>query len=217
MYLDTADFSTVWKLAHNWAGLDESLTDEKNPPQHLREAIYRILSAITWNKLSVRTRTRLIMDDDSSLGFLMDLKYFLRVKRCLTGGPIYKAHLDELYIKRPEVIAWCESDYLPIPSIWAATLPGGKAQEMNSEDEKDDTWLTSLTDRRKQIVASLELAKRLWELKPEQSYQDVLQHPEMRKYGYPKVFSFESFKTWARPYASDYAKAGGRRPKASQF
>lgn len=217
MYLDTSDFSTVWKLAHNWAGLDESETDEKNPPRDLREPIYRILNAINWKKLTVRTRTRLVMNDDSFLGFLVDAKYFLKVKRCLTRGVICKAHLDELYIKRPEVIAWCEGDYLPIPPIWATSLPGGKVQELNSEDEKDDSWLSSLTDRRKQIVASLELAKRLWEMKPDQSYQDVYGHPEMRKYGYPKVFSFESFKKWARPYASEFAKTGGRKPTIKQL
>ena len=208
MYLDTADFSTIWKLAHHWTGLNPSETDPKQISNELRETIYRIMSAISWTHISVRTRTRLILTDNFFLSIL-DLPHLIRFKRCLRDGVINPNYLDSLYIKRPEVIAWCEKEYLAAPSIWADGLPS-EHQILSVEDDKDDGWYQSLTETRKKRVACLELAKRLWELKQEQTYEDVYNHPIMKQYATPKIFTFEAFKRWSKPYASEFATKGGR-------
>jgi hypothetical protein len=216
-YLQTSEFSTVWNLAHNMARVSPESAEENNLPEEVRHNIFSILSAITWHKISVRTPGRLILDDDSLLTFLIDFRHTQKITRTLRHGTIDKEYLDGLYVKRPEVIAWCEKDYIPIPPKWANSKPGLQSAPDSIEDEMDIGWYDQLTDQRKKRVTCLEIAKQLWKDNPEQSYEDVYKHPTMIKFGTPGVFSFEAFKKWARRYASDYATSGGRRTKIKQL
>jgi len=211
MYLDTYDFMTVWKLAHNWSGENPDTSDPENLSEETKEAIYRILNTIGWNRLSVRTRSRLIMDDDSVLTFILDWRHHLRFLRCLKSGNFDKAYLDSIYVKRPEVISWCEKEYLPIPPFWQKKQNDRNPVLENEEtDNPEEGWYAELTDRRKKRVACLELAKLLWKANPNQTYEQIFNHSTMKTYGNPNVFSFNSFKRWASSFAPEHAKKGGR-------
>lgn len=117
-------------------------------------------------------------------------------------------------MKRNKVINWCEKVALLVPPpCWAKSysVVMHDSNTKTVEADENNNWHTELTDRRRKITGSLELAKILWKENPELSYEQILNHPIMKKYGNPSVFTTDSFKKWAKEYASDYAQKGGRR------
>jgi len=215
-YLQTSEFETVWNLAHNMAGIDPESTKD-HLSEELKLHLFNI--AITWRKISVRTTGRLILDDDSLFTYMLDWRHFLRITKVLRQGEFDKEYLGGLFVRRSEVIAWCEKDYLAVPPKWAQTIPGvsiSKVQEV--EDDSDTTWYGQLTASRKKRVTCLEIAKKLWEENPNQTYEEIYKNPGMIRFGgIPRTFTFEQFKKWARPFAPDFATSGGRRSKTKQL
>jgi len=53
MYLDSKDFQTIWKLAHNWTGYDPDVTDPQALPQEVQEVIHRMMASIVNNDLLI--------------------------------------------------------------------------------------------------------------------------------------------------------------------
>ena len=58
MYLDTKDFQTIWRLAHNWVGADPETSDPARLSIELKEVILRLMHASLNQVISVRTRNR---------------------------------------------------------------------------------------------------------------------------------------------------------------
>lgn len=210
MYLDSHDYQTIWKLAHNWEGLDSDTTNENEIPQNLKITIHRIVNAVMWRNLSVRNRRWQIFADDSLLTFIFDFSHYRKCGKCLKSNYFSKSYLDSLYVKRPEVIAWCQKDFLPIPSIWQLGKIVVPNDKYDSSDDDNHSWYNELSERRKQRISCLEMARKLWLINPQQTYEDVFNHPTMKQFGNPSVFSFDAFKKWSRPFAPEHATTGGR-------
>lgn len=207
-YLNTGDHLTVWQLAHDWAGESSNESDPNDLPPEIKAGIYRLLVAIRNRLISVRNHEGIIILGGSFWSSLFYFSHLLKVNACLTNNRFEKAYLDSLYVWRPEVIRWCASDQLPIPQFWQSNPPSGEG-----EAGGDDThWYGQLTPRKKQIVAALHIAARLWEENRALSYEDVWNHPDMKKLDKPRIFpSLASFKEWARDIAPQEAKSPGKR------
>lgn len=84
---------------------------------------------------------------------------------------------------------------------------------MNSEsidpDDENNNWYEKITERRKQRVVCIELAKQLWEINPNLSYEEMQKHPTMQQLGYSSTFSSKSFKNLVRIVASESAQLPG--------
>ena len=211
MYLDNHDYQTIWKLAHNWCKLDPDLSNDKDLNDEVKSVIHRIMLAINWHKISLRNKSYRIFEDESFLNFFFDFKHLRKFHKCLRKDIFDKSYLDSLYVLRPEVIAWCQSDYLTVPPIWQ--IDHSAQNNKHEVDDENDGWYQELTDLRKQKLVFLELAKRLWLKNPNQTYEDIFNHPVIKEHGNPNVFSLDSFKKWSRPFSSDFAKEGGRPKK----
>ncbi|HNP52282.1 MAG TPA: hypothetical protein PKJ85_10875 [Nitrosomonas nitrosa] len=221
MFLDNKEeFQTVWQLAHNWTGANQDETDTVEISHELKITIHRLLHAMVCQEISARTRKRRILEDNSNITFILDIYHNYKFFQCLRKNEFDKAYLDNLYVKRNEVIKWCAHViYLDPPPCWAPKKPlsaeRSLAETMEIEDE-DKGWYEKLTDLRRKKVASLELAKMLWEKDENQSYEQIRNHPIMKQYGNPSVFTPDAFQSWAKEYASDYARKGGRRKKSKE-
>lgn len=213
MYLDSKDYQTVWQLAHNWAGADPEKSDPLLLSDELKHSIHRLMSAVINQTLSSRTRRFILFMDDSFFTLVSDFRHYRKFNKCLRNDEFDKSYLSSIYLKRGDVLRWCQSEFLSPPPIWQVNIldtPKFDEQIDDSDDDKDN-WYDKISDRRKQRIACLEIAKQLWNENPELSYKEVHSHPVMTRYGYGKSFSFETFKKWARPYASEYAKQGGNK------
>lgn len=135
MYLDIDDYRTVWQLAHDWAGQDSQDNTASVPSTEVKKAIHRILVAIINKLISVRTSSIVIFDDDSFLGFVFDIRHYLKVRACQRKNRFDKKYLDSLYVWRPEVIRWCKNDLLPIPPCWQPKVEAGVVTHTESTPE----------------------------------------------------------------------------------
>lgn len=212
MYIESDDFQTIWNLGHNWTGHDPESTNPKNLPKDLQVVIQRLLSAIMRNRLPARGKKLAILMDDSIITAIIDFRHIYRIYQCIHNDVFDKTYLNSVYVRRANLIDWCKSEYLESPPVWNIEdkkLPSvDKAYD--SSDDENESWYNDLTDRRKQRVACLEIAKKLWLIDPSKSYEKIYNDPSMKQFGNPGVFSFEAFKKWARAYAPEQVKEGGR-------
>jgi len=210
---NSPDFKTVWQLAHNWIEADPDKTDPNAISTELRIAIHRLMHAMSTKEITARWKGLRIFRDDSFLSSVFDLYHDFKFYRCLRSNRFDKHYLDNLYAKRNEVINWCvDVARLDPPSCWAAiSLQTSRSTET---DEENKNWYDELTERRRKKTGCLELAKKLWEENLDQSYDQIYNHPIMKQYGNPSVFTKDSFQDWAKEYASEFAKKGGRRKKS---
>lgn len=217
---DNPDFKTVWQLAHNWVGEDPDQTDPKAISPNLRLAIDRLIRAISANEISARWKGYRIFKDDTLLSDIFEIRHLLTFYFWVIFNKFSKNYLDNLYVKRNEVITWCEKTaLLDPPPCWALNSATASTQIIDKTTETSDeskNWYDELTDRRRKRAGCLELAKKLWEEDSNQSYDQIYNHPVMKKYGNRSVFSPESFQEWAKEYAPESAKKGGRRKKSKE-
>lgn len=205
------DFKSIWQLAHDWAGEKPDQTDSAAISSEVRLAIDRLMRAIGSKEISVRWKGYRIFMDNSFFAALFDIGHTIRFYRWLIYNKFDKDYLNNLYVERNEVTNWCENIIkLDPPPCWVQIRITGTDQTTETEDENKN-WHDELTDRRRKITSCLELAKKLWEENPNQSYDQIYNHPIMQKYGNPSIFSPDSFQKWAKAHASEYAKRGGRR------
>lgn len=212
MYIDSDDYQSIWKLAHNWVSENSEATNPEELSKDLQVAIQRIASAILSNALLARSKRLIILQDDSFLTFIFDFRHIVRLYKCVHSDKFNKAYLDSIYVKRSHVIDWCKKEYLSLPPIWdiEENLSAKANQSYDATDDENEGWYNELSERRKKRVVCLDLAGKLWLINPNQTYEEIYNHPTMKQFGNPNVFSFEAFKKWSRPIASEYAKTGGR-------
>lgn len=211
MYLQSQDYQTIWKLSHNWSGVELGEPNTENLSQDLKTTIQRIMNAAILGRITVRNKRGQIFWDDSVFTLVFDFSHYRKFGKCLRHDIFDPVYLDSLYVKRPEVLSWCQKDYLSQPPIWSLDLE--KAVLVNSYDASDDenhNWYDGLTESRKKRVACLEIAKKLWLSDENQTYEEIYSHQIMKQFGNPSSFSFDAFKKWARPFAPEEAKIGGR-------
>lgn len=215
MYLDSKeDYQTVWQLAHNWVDADCEKSDSSALSKDLKEAIHRLMSASINRNISVRTRRMIFFTDDSFLSCVLDIRHLRRFWKCLRNNEFDKTYLDSLYLKRGDVLRWCQNEFLSPPPIWKTK------EAINSNDDEADNennqWHERLTDRQKSIVTCLEIAKRLWKENPTLFYEEVYNHPDMIRQDKPRVLTFNRFKIWCKEFAPEAAKAKGRRKETRE-
>ncbi len=167
MYLDTKDFQTVWQLAHNWVGVDSTKSDQSELSTDLKETIHRLMAAALNRTISIRTRRMAFFIDDSFWSTILELHHFRRFMKCLRGDVFDKAYLNSIYVKRSDVLRWCQNEFLAPPPVWqpAETNPESVPGNESLEDDEETGWYQSLTEKRRKRVVCLEMAKKLWKIK----------------------------------------------------
>ncbi len=212
------DFKTVWQLANDWAGKEPDKTDLNAISPELRIAIDRLIRAIGSREISARWKGYRIFFEDSFLSTIFDFRHTIWFYLFLMHNKLSKDYLDNLYVKRNEVITWCDKvALLDPPPCWAIKkLSDSENVIVALEDEDNTGWYDRLTEQRKKKVACLELAKKLWKENPNQTYEEIHNHSIMKQYGNPSVFSPDSFQKWANEFSSEFAKKGGRRKKSKE-
>lgn len=116
MYLDdNPDYKTVWQLAHDWVGEEIDKTDPNAISPELRLAIDRLMQAISCKEIIGRWKGYRIFMDESFLSTIFDLGHSIRFFIWVRFNSFSKYYLDNLYVKRNEVIIWCDKILLLDP------------------------------------------------------------------------------------------------------
>lgn len=120
MYLDSKDYQTVWQLAHNWVDADPEKSDPNLLPDELKHSIHRLMSAAINQAIPSRTRRFKLFMDDSFFTWLFDFLHFRKFGKCLRNDEFDKPYLSSIYLKRGDVLRWCQSEFLSPPSDLAS-------------------------------------------------------------------------------------------------
>ena len=214
------DFKTIWQLAQDWAGEKSDQTDPNAISPKLRLDIDRLMRAIGSKEISARWKGHRIFIDDSFLTFIFDFRHAIKFYQWLMHNKFSKDYLDNLYVKRNEVIIWCDKVALiDPPPCWShkklATIDYVNSEPVDPDDE-NNSWYHKITERRRQRVVCIELAKQLWESNPNLSYEEMQKHPIMRQFGYSSTFSSKSFRKLVRDVASEFAQSPGAPTKSKE-
>lgn len=212
------DFKTVWQLAHDWAGEKSDQTDPNAISPELRIAIDRLIRAMGSREISARWKGNKIFMDDSFFTFIFDFRHFIKFYRWLMHNKFSKDYLDNLYVKRNEVITWCDKvALLDPPPCWShkkfTSIDSVNSEQIDPDDENNG-WYEKITERRRQRVVCIELAKQLWKKYPGLTYEEMYEHTTMKELGYSAKFNFQNFRKLVRPVASEPAKMPGAPVKS---
>lgn len=206
------EFLSLWFVAHDWEDLSPESTDAIDIPASIQAHIDSILLACVRQELPLRRSDgyRVVGHTflHTALGLDKDLERI--VAQLYRKTPLDKSFLDDLYVKRSDLLRWCINEFRQPPACWAPANDQIATPAIEDTDE-DSSWLDKLSQERRRKVACLEVAKHLWKLHPKAEYSDVFHHRTLKEAGLSSVFSFNSFKKWAKPYAPEEAKRPGRR------
>lgn len=211
------DFETVWQLAHNWIGAEPNKTDTNNISSELRIAIHRLMHAMYCREITTRWKGYRIFLDNSFFSIIFDFYHDLKFIQCLRKSKFDKTYLNKLYVKRNEVIKWCnEVILLDPPSCWATKDLSSIVHSVNEKEDSDTSWYDKLTELRRRKVICIGLAEQLWQKNPDLTYKEMHEHEIMKDLGYSSKFNFKNFKTLVRPVASVPAKLPGSPLKSEE-
>ena len=209
------EFLSLWSVAHAWENLPPESTDAIDIPVSIQAHVDSLLLAFMREGLPLRRANgyRVVGHTFIQTMLGLDKELELIADQLYRKTPLDKSFLDDLHVKRSDLLRWCINEFRQPPACWAIS-PENQRDDRPEDDEEEfehGGWYAQLTPRKRKIVATLEVAKQLWKVFPDAEYSDVFHHQLLKDTGLSSVFSYKSFKKWAQPYAPDEAKKPGRR------
>ncbi|MDR4513655.1 hypothetical protein [Nitrosomonas sp.] len=185
------DFKTVWQLTHNWVGEEPDKTDPLAISPALRIAIDRLIRGISSREISGRWKGYRIFTGSLFLSLILEPIHCLRFFRWLIYHKFSIDYLDNLYVKRNEVITWCEKVVLlDPPPCWAIKNPSDNKISVN--ETKRHRPLNEVEDRiRCQAIASA-----LWELDIDIHPIHLARSKILQRFGNGRIYSEDTLKRW---------------------
>ena len=209
------DFRSIWELAHLWEDEDADKTDPAKLPEPVVDKLQKLIWGYFNRQLLLRKTGRWRVPPQDVYLWLFNLNRIrVRLGDIISeGAPYDKKLLSGLFVRRAQVLKWCAEEYIAPPKMWAP--PAVATESGLSEDDSDD-WYDKLSDKRRQRVTSVEIARQIWKGDPNLSYKEVYKHSAMREFGFAKYVTLERFKRWTSRFASEKAKQKGRRPNLAE-
>lgn len=208
---DNPDFKSVWQLAHDWVGEDPDQTDPKAISPRLRLAIDRLIRAIGANEISARWKGYRILKDDTFLSNIFEIRHVITFYIWLIFNKFSKNYLDNLYVKRNEVIDLCSKSYYDPPSCWVPKhlfdqqTAAKKTKNHRPADENEDRI-------RCQAIASA-----LWELDPAIHPIHMVRSKIIQQLGNGRTYDDETIKGWIKSVDPQKDRKKGPPPNLSTY
>ena len=201
------DFKTIWQLAHNWAGEKLDQTDPTTISPELRLAIDRLIRAIGSKEISGRWKGYRIFMDDSFLSSIFDIRHVISFFFWARFNKFNKDYLDNLYVKRNEVIDLCSKSYCVPPPCWIPKHLLDK--QISAKETKNYRPTNEIEDRiRCQAIASA-----LWELDSTIHPVHMVQSTIMQRFGNGRDYGEETLKEWIKSVDPQKKRKKGAPPK----
>ncbi|MER0171410.1 MAG: hypothetical protein DU489_12545 [Nitrosomonas sp.] len=202
------DFKSIWQLAHDWAGEESNQTNPAAISSELRLAIDRLIRAIGSKEISARWKGRRIFIDDSFLSFIFDFWHAIKFYRWLIHNKFSKDYLDNLYVKRNEVIIWCDKILLlNPPPCWMSKHPLG--EQISAKETKNCRPANETEDR----IRCHAIASALWELDPAIHPAHMVQSTIMQRFGNGRDYNEGTIKDWIKSADPHKKRKKGPPPK----
>lgn len=182
MYLQSEDYKSLWKLAHDLANSAESKSVEQLPAQ-VKQNLRRLALGATSSSLKVRTKNIALFIDDSFLDILFSCKHFFKLYRCRKWDYFDKDYLSSLYVRRPDFFNWCIDEKLPAPDFWVLSdqIHSNNRPKNEAEDK----------------AVCRAIAKVYWDIDPNIHPSHMAKSKAIQKFGNGKQYTDETtVKNW---------------------
>ena len=194
MYLDSKDFQTVWRLAHNWVGADPDKSDPNALSTELKEAIHRLMSAAISRAITIRTRRMKFFMDETFLSIIFEFHHYKKFWKCLNGDEFNKAYLDSIYVKRGDVLRWCQNEFHEPPPVW-------RLADLEKQHQQEPATKTNAINRPKDEETDRQLCKAiaatLWSLDPNIHPTHMARSKVIQQYGQGRFYKdLNTIKKW---------------------
>jgi hypothetical protein len=153
--LDPEEFKSIWEIAFRWEGMEPLGSDEKKPPDGVVKKIEKLIWAFREKQLQLRDSAgQYVYDNTDSIFDILFLNRTRKIlKTCFKRKVYPKSVLDCLFIKRGDLLKWCQEDFTLLPEFWilsTQTSPQatGKTpvspQGEEEREQEDESFLASL-------------------------------------------------------------------------
>jgi hypothetical protein len=108
-----------------------------------------------------------------------------------------KSALDNLFIKRSDLLKWCKEDFTNLPEFWLESADPDSALRINQRTK----------------IACQVIAEQIWKEDPETTIADMVKHSVIQRYGGRKPYKDDTVRDWLTEVAPESIKNRRGRPK----
>ena len=211
--LDTEEFKSIWEIAFRWEGLTPLKDDSSNIPDGVQKKFEKLIWAFREHHLKLRDLNGQHVDDD--MNSIFEIIFFNRtrklLKKCYKNKHYPKSALDNLFIKRVDLLKWCKEDFTNLPKFWLNDVPQ-PASETSQAKQLIGRHITQEQD--KQLCQAI--AKTLWDIDSNIHPAHMAKSWAIEKYGngrHYKSKDYETIKKWIKEVDSNSGQRGDGRPR----
>lgn len=213
--INTLPRLSIWEIACRIYELDPSVTEVKNLPLKVKDAIKSITRAIHYDEnMSVLSDRGIenhgMTNQKTGKQYNSELIHDL-LSDCYEKEKFDKEFLDAVYIEDEHFAKWCINKNIPLPSFW---FPNGW-KPIDFEDQKVDT--PTLRSNQIDRLVCQAIARTLWDIYPNMTIADMCKHDAIQRYGNGKLYGgVHTLRDWLSEIAPDNIKGKKGRPKKSE-
>ena len=224
--INTLPRLSIWEIACRANEIDPYITDSKNLPLKLRDALKSITRAIHYDEnMSVldfkgienhgayNPKTGKEYDTETIHNLLSD---------CYESERFDKEFLDTVYIEDEHFANWCINKNIPLPTFW---FPNGwKAYDDEDEEttegiSKSESHpdITKLKESQVDKIVCQAIARTLWDIYPNTTIAAMCNHDAIQRYGNGKLYiGAHTLRDWLSEVAPENIKGRKGRPKKTE-
>lgn len=217
--LDLDEFKSIWEIVFCWESLQPPDDDPTSIPDGVRKKIEKLIWAFREEQLKLRDSSGQPVYDSRS--DIIDILFLNRtrklLKRCFKQKRYPKSALDELFIKRSDLLKWCKDDFTNLPEFWIDDT-AKPANEVSQDKQLFGRHISE--DQDKQLCQSI--ARTLWDIDPNIHPAHMAKSWAILKYGNGAHYKggdgeCETIKKWIREFDPKRSSRGDGRPRKTPY
>ena len=215
--LDIEEFKSIWDIAFLWEGLQPPEGDLSSIPEGVKKKIEKLIWAFREDGLKLRDSSGLAVYDDMSKIF--DVLFLNRtrklLKKCYKHKHYPKPTLDNLFIKRVDLLKWCKDDFTNLPEFWLNDVPQSSSQP---SQPKQPLGRHINQEQDKQLCQAI--AKTLWDIDPNIHPAHMAKSRAIVQYGNGRLYKskdYETIKKWIKEVDPNFGKREDGRPRKISY
>ncbi|MGZ3974327.1 MAG: hypothetical protein ACXWAT_10120 [Methylobacter sp.] len=212
--LDLEEFKTIWEIAFLWEGAQPPDNDPSNIPDGVRKKIEKLIWAFREDQLKLRDADgQYVYDGKDLLDFLFLNQARKQLRKCYKQKNYPKSVLDNFFIKRSDLLKWCQEDFTTLPEFWVEDASKPMRDAALQPKQLFGRHINQEQD--KQLCQSI--AQALWDLDPNIHPAHMAKSWAILKYGNGNHYKgkdedFDTIKKWIKEVDPQRDSRGDGRP-----
>ena len=213
--LDIEEFKSIWEIAFRWEGLQPPVVDPISMPDGVKKKLEKLIWAFRENQLKLRDSAgQYVLDDMNNLFDIIFLNHTRKLlKKCYKQKRYPNSVLDNLFIKRVDLLKWCQEDFTNLPEFWV-----DDAQEPTNATLQVKQPIGRHINQEQDKLLCQSIARTLWHLDPNIHPAHMAKCWAIDAYGNGRHYKgkdeeYETIKKWIKEVDPNHGSRGDGRPR----